>query len=114
MPHAPALQVGTPPLGSGQAVEQAPQWLGSELRLTQAPAQSLSEPQDDEQTPFRQASPGAQALSQAPQNAGLELRSTQLPKHSPSPASHTMPHLPSAQLALPRAGAPQALSQLPQ
>ena len=113
-PHDAALQVATPPLGSGHAVEQSPQWLGSEARLTQAPAQSVSEPQDEEQTPFRQASPAAQALSQAPQKAGLEPRSTQLPKHSLRPASHAMPHLASAQLGLPRAGALQTWSQPPQ
>jgi hypothetical protein len=40
--HARARQVATPPVGVGHALEQLPQWFGSESRFTHEPLQLVN------------------------------------------------------------------------
>jgi hypothetical protein len=94
---------------------QAPQLLGSLVRLTQAPEQFWVAPgQLEVHLPAEQTSFWPHALAQPPQLAGSESVFTQLSPHLANPTLHVEPHCLAAQVATALAGASQACPQLPQ
>ena len=95
---------------------QAPQLLGSLVRLTHAPEQFWALPEQVEvHLPEAQTSFAPHALPQPPQLAGSESVFTQLSPHLAKPTLHVEPHPSLAvQVATPLAGASQACPQLPQ
>ena len=94
---------------------QAPQLLGSLVRLTHAPEQFWALPgQLEMHLPEEQTSFCPHALLQPPQLAGSESVFTQLSPHLAKPTLHVEPHSSAVQRATPLAGASQACPQLPQ
>ena len=56
----------------------------------------------------------SQVLPHAPQFCGSALTATQAAPHSSKPGSHSMPHFPAAQVAVPLSGAAHAIPHSPQ
>jgi hypothetical protein len=84
-PHPPLVHAA-PPV---QTTPQAPQSLGSFLRSTQAPAQSVVPvPHDDAQDPWLHTWLDEHAVAHAPQCAGSVCRLTQTPLQSIAPPGH--------------------------
>ncbi len=97
-----AGQLHTPPehaVPEGQAIPQAPQFPGSPIRSTHAPAHLVLVPEQvDVQEPLSQTRQGGQVVPHVPQLEGSEEGSTQPPEQRMAAAGQT--HAPSTQRKL--------------
>lgn len=100
--------------GDVHVLAQAPQLLGSEVRSTHEPLQSVRLPQLVVQPPLEHTWPVEQVVPQAPQLVGSVCSSTQLPPQLSYPALQVNPHLPAEHVVVLFGGVGQTLPQLPQ
>ena len=115
MPQVPPAHLAEPLLGIGQAFAQSPQFLGSSVRLAQAPEQFFwLAGQLAAHWPAEQTCPASQACPQEPQLAGSCFVSMQVAPHLTNEPSQVTAQAPEAQRALPFSGASQVCPQPPQ